>query len=157
MMEQVKHLSFFDRYLYLWVIICIVSGIIIGKIIPDSVVLMLSNLEIAHVNLPVGILIWIMIIPMLLQVDLKEIHQVRKFWRGSLITLGINWLIKPFSMAFLGWLFLKHLFSSWLPASEIEHYFAGLVLLGVAPGTAMIFIWSYLMLSIVKLVNRSRK
>jgi ACR3 family arsenite transporter len=144
MMEKVKPLSFFDRYLYLWVIICIVLGIIIGKIVPVSVVLMLSSLEIAHVNLPVGILIWIMIVPMLLQVDLREIHQVRKFWRGSLITLGVNWLIKPFSMAFFGWLFLKHLFSSWLPTSEIEHYFAGLVLLAAAPGTAMVFIWSYL-------------
>lgn len=144
MMEKVKQLSFFDRYLYLWGILCIVLGIIIGKVVPVSVVLMLSNLEVAHVNLPVGILIWIMIIPMLLQVDLKEIHQVRNYWRGSLITLGINWLIKPFSMAFLGWLFLKHLFSSWLPTSEIEHYFAGLVLLAAAPGTAMVVIWSYL-------------
>ncbi|CEG57765.1 ACR3 family arsenite efflux transporter [Legionella fallonii] len=143
-MGKVKQLGFFDRYLYLWGIICIVSGIIIGKIVPVSVVLMLSSLEIAHVNLPVGILIWIMIIPMLLQIDLKEIQQVRKFWRGSLITLGVNWLVKPFSMAFLGWFFLKHLFSFWLPASEIEHYFAGLVLLAAAPGTAMVFIWSYL-------------
>ena len=144
MMEKAKQLSFFDRYISLWVIICIILGIIIGTILPANSVQALSNLEIAQVNLPVGILIWIMIIPMMLQIDLNEMHQVRKFWRGSLITLGINWLIKPFSMAFFGWLFLKHLFSSWLPTSEIEHYFSGLILLAAAPGTAMVFIWSYL-------------
>lgn len=143
-MEKVKQLSFFDRFLYLWVIICIVFGIIIGKIVPAPIVQTLSNCEISQVNLPIGFLIWLMIIPMLLRVDLKEMYQVRKFWRGSIITLGVNWLIKPFAMAFLSWFFLKHLFSSWLPASEIDHYFAGLILLAAAPGTAMVFIWSYL-------------
>ncbi|EHL32809.1 hypothetical protein LDG_5047 [Legionella drancourtii LLAP12] len=136
--------NFFERFLYLWIIICIVLGISIGIMVPPNTLQKLSNLEVAQVNLPVGILIWIMIIPMLLQIELKEIHQVQEFWRGSLITLGVNWLIKPFSMAFLGWFFLKHLFSLWLPASEIEHYFAGVVLLAVVPGTAMVFIWSYL-------------
>lgn len=136
-------LSFFDRFLSVWVITCILGGIILGKILP-SVVQMLGNLEIAQVNLPVGILIWLMIIPMLLRVDLKEIHHVREFWRGILITLGINWLVKPFSMVFLGWLFLKHWFSSWLPTSEIDNYIAGLVLLAAAPCTAMVFVWSYL-------------
>jgi ACR3 family arsenite transporter len=136
-------LSFFDRFLSVWVITCILGGIILGKILP-SFVQMLGNLEIAQVNLPVGILIWLMIIPMLLRVDLKEIHHVREFWRGILITLGINWLVKPFSMVFLGWLFLKHWFSSWLPTSEIDNYIAGLVLLAAAPCTAMVFVWSYL-------------
>lgn len=136
-------LSFFDRFLSAWVITCILAGIVLGRILPD-VVQLLGNLKIAQVNLPVGILIWIMMIPMLLRIDLKEIHHVREYWRGILITLGINWLIKPFSMLFLGWLFLKHLFSSWLPTSEIDNYIAGLVLLAAAPCTAMVFVWSYL-------------
>ncbi len=97
----------------------------------------------AQVNLPVGILIWIMIIPMLFRVDLREIHHVPEFWRGILITLGINWLVKPFSMVFLAWFFLRYLFSAWLPASEINNYIAGLVLLAAAPCTAMVFVWSY--------------
>ena len=142
-MEKVKHLNIFDRFLSLWVVICILAGIAFGKIFP-AVVQILGNWEIAQVNLPVGILIWIMIIPMLIRVDLKEIHHVREFWRGSLITLGINWLIKPFSMALLGWFFLKYLFSSWLPVSEINNYIAGLVILAAAPCTAMVFVWSYL-------------
>lgn len=142
-MEKVKHLNIFDRFLSLWVIACILVGIAFGRFLP-TVVQMLGNWEIAQVNLPVGILIWVMIIPMLIRVDLKEIHHVRKFWRGSLITLGINWLVKPFSMAFLGWFFLKYLFSSWLPVSEINNYIAGLVILAAAPCTAMVFVWSYL-------------
>jgi ACR3 family arsenite transporter len=142
-MEKVKHLNIFDRFLSLWVITCILAGIAFGKILP-SVVQMLGSWEVAQVNLPVGILIWIMIIPMLIRIDLKEIHHVREFWRGSIITLGINWLVKPFSMALLGWLFLKYIFSSWLPATEINNYIAGLVILAAAPCTAMVFVWSYL-------------
>ncbi|MHB1948860.1 MAG: ACR3 family arsenite efflux transporter [Gammaproteobacteria bacterium] len=142
-MGKVKHLNIFDRFLSLWVVICILAGIAFGKISP-VVVQMLGNWEIAQVNLPIGILIWIMIIPMLIRVDLKEIHHVREFWKGSLITLGINWLVKPFSMAFLGWFFLKYLFSSWLPTSEIDNYIAGLIILAAAPCTAMVFVWSYL-------------
>lgn len=142
-MEKIKSLNIFDRFLSLWVIACILAGIIFGKILP-SVVQTLGSWEIAQVNLPVGILIWIMIIPMLLRVDLKEIHHVREYWKGILITVGINWLVKPFSMVLLGWLFLKHLFSSWLPTSEIDNYIAGLVLLAAAPCTAMVFVWSYL-------------
>lgn len=142
-MEKVKHLNIFDRFLSLWVITCILAGIFLGKFLPN-VIQMLGNWEIAQVNLPVGILIWIMIIPMLIRIDLKEIHHVREFWRGSIITLVINWLVKPFSMAFLGWFFLKYLFSSWLPNTEINNYIAGLVILAAAPCTAMVFVWSYL-------------
>lgn len=142
-MEEIKHLNLFDRFLSIWVITCILAGIALGKFFP-VVVQVLGNWKIAQVNLPVGILIWIMIIPMLLRINFKEIHHVREFWRGILITLGINWLIKPFSMALLGWFFLKYLFSSWLPTSEIDNYIAGLVLLAAAPCTAMVFVWSYL-------------
>ncbi len=141
-MDKIKHLSIFDRFLSIWVIACILVGIALGKILPEAVQA-LGDLKIAQVNLPVGLLIWIMIIPMLLRVDLKEIHHVREFWRGILITLGINWLVKPFSMVFLAWFFLRYLFSSWLPASEIDNYIAGLVLLAAAPCTAMVFVWSY--------------
>lgn len=142
-MVKVKHLNIFDRYLSLWVIICILTGITFGKILPELVQL-LGNWEIAQVNLPVAILIWIMIIPMLIRIDLKEIHHVKEFWRGSLITLGINWLVKPFSMALLGWFFLKYLFAAWLPEPEINNYIAGLIILAAAPCTAMVFVWSYL-------------
>lgn len=142
-MEKIKHLNIFDRYLSIWVMTCILVGIVFGKFFP-AVVHFLGNWEVAQVNLLVGILIWIMIIPMLIRVDLKEIHHVREFWKGSLITLGINWLVKPFSMAFLGWFFLKYLFSSWLPTSEIDNYIAGLIILAAAPCTAMVFVWSYL-------------
>lgn len=142
-MGKLKNLNVFDRFLSLWVIICILTGISFGKMLPN-VIQTLGSWEIAQVNLPVGILIWIMIIPMLIRIDLKEIHHIKEFWRGSLITFGINWLIKPFSMAFLGWFFLKYLFSPWLPASEIDNYIAGLVILAAAPCTAMVFVWSYL-------------
>lgn len=142
-MEKIKTLNFFDHFFSVWIITCILVGIVLGKIFPN-VLQTLGSWEIAQVNLPVGILIWIMIIPMLLRVNLKEIHYVSEFWRGILITLGINWLVKPFSMLFLGWLFLKHLFSSKLPASEIDNYIAGLGLLAAAPCTAMVFVWSYL-------------
>ena len=98
----------------------------------------------AQINLPVAILIWLMIIPMLIRLDLSEIIHVKTHWRGILITLGINWIVKPFSMAFLGWLFLKHVFSAYLPSGEIDHYVAGLIILAAAPCTAMVFVWSYL-------------
>lgn len=142
-MEKVKRLNIFDRFLSVWVIFCIVIGIVFGKIFP-SLLQTIGNLKIAQVNLPIGILIWIMIIPMLIRVDLREIYHVRKYWRGSIITIGINWLVKPFTMAILGLFFLKYLFSSWLPEHEIDNYIAGLVLLAAAPCTAMVFVWSYL-------------
>ena len=142
-MKKSKHLNFFDRYLSLWVILCMGAGIILGKYLPDFIHA-LGNLTIAHVNLPVGILIWVMIIPMLTRVDLGEIHHVKQYWRGTLITLFVNWLVKSFSMALLGWFFLKYLFSAWLPQAEVDHYIAGLIILAAAPCTAMVFVWSYL-------------
>ena len=142
-MKKAKQLNFFERYLSLWVLICIVLGIILGKYFPDFLHI-LGNFQIAHVNLPVGILIWIMIIPMLIQIDLHEINQVKQYWRGALVTLVVNWLIKPFSMALLGWFFLKYLFATWLPHTEIDQYIAGLIILAAAPCTAMVFVWSYL-------------
>ncbi len=142
-MGKSKQLNFFDRYLTLWILLCIVAGIACGKYVP-AVIHALGKLEIAQVNLPVGILIWIMIIPMLIRIDLRELHHVKQYWRGSLITLFINWLVKPFSMALLGWFFLKYLFAAWLPPTEIDQYIAGLIILAAAPCTAMVFVWSYL-------------
>lgn len=142
-MKKPKKLSYFDRYLSIWVIICMVAGILVGKYLPHTIHI-LGGLQVEQVNLPIGILIWIMIIPMLMRVNLRELHHVKQYWRGTLITLVINWLIKPFSMALLGWFFLKILFVHWLPAAEIDHYIAGLIILAAAPCTAMVFIWSYL-------------
>ncbi len=142
-MEKIKQLNFFERYLSLWVLLCIGAGLFFGKIFPNFIHV-LGNWEIAQVNFSVGILIWIMIIPMLIRIDLSELYHVRKYWRGIFITIGINWLVKPFSMALLGWVFLKHIFAPWLPANEIDSYFAGLILLAAAPCTAMVFVWSYL-------------
>ena len=142
-MGKSKQLNFFDRYLSLWILLCIVAGIACGKYIP-GVIHTLENLKIAQVNLPVGVLIWIMIIPMLIRIDLRELHHVKQYWRGSLITLFVNWLVKPFSMALLGWFFLKYLFAAWLPPAEIDQYIAGLIILAAAPCTAMVFVWSYL-------------
>ena len=141
-MEKIKHLSIFDRFLTLWIIVCIIAGITFSSTFPE-VVHTLGRWEIAQVNFPVGVLIWIMVIPMLIRVDIKELHHVREFWKGILITLGVNWLVKPFSMLLFGWFFLKYLFSPWLPASEIDNYIAGLILLAAAPCTAMVFVWSY--------------
>ena len=142
-MNKPKQLNFFDRYLSLWILLCIGAGIIFGKYL-SGFIHALGNLEVAQVNIPVGILIWVMIIPMLIRIDLREIHHVKQYWRGSLITLFVNWLVKPFSMALLGWFFLKYLFAAWLPQVEINHYIAGLIILAAAPCTAMVFIWSYL-------------
>ncbi len=136
-------LGFFEKFLTLWVFLCMAVGIGLGKIAP-GMIHVLGELTIAQINLPIAVLIWMMIIPMLIRVDLSEIHRVSKHWRGIFITLGINWLVKPFSMAFLGWLFIKHFFSNFLPAAEIDHYVAGLIILSAAPCTAMVFVWSYL-------------
>ncbi|MFI4962579.1 MAG: arsenic resistance protein, partial [Legionellales bacterium] len=142
-MGKGNQLHIFEKHLYLGVTASIVTGIFLGTLYP-STLQTIGSLEFAQVNLLVGILIWIMIIPMLIRIDLKEIFHVHTYWRGIIITLGINWLIKPFSMVFLGWFFLKHLFSAGLPLHEIDSYIAGLVLLAAAPGTAMVFVWSYL-------------
>jgi ACR3 family arsenite transporter len=136
-------LSVFERYLTLWVFLCIVAGIVAGQLLPEFFQVV-GRLEIARVNIPVGILIWVMIIPMLMKVDFGALGEVRRHVRGIGVTLFVNWLVKPFSMAFLGWLFIRHLFAPLLPADQIDSYIAGLILLAAAPCTAMVFVWSRL-------------
>jgi len=136
-------LGFFERWLTLWVFLCIAAGVALGELVPGPFQV-LGRLEIAQVNVPVGVLIWVMIIPMLLRIDFAAMGQVRQHWRGIAVTLGINWLVKPFSMALLGWLFLRHVFAPYLPAEQIDSYVAGLILLAAAPCTAMVFVWSRL-------------
>jgi ACR3 family arsenite transporter len=136
-------LGFFERWLTLWVFLCIVAGIALGKWLPAPFQ-SLGRMEVARVNVPVGLLIWVMIIPMLLRIDFAAMGEVRRHWRGIGVTLAINWLVKPFSMALLGWLFLRHVFAPYLPADQIDSYVAGLILLAAAPCTAMVFVWSRL-------------
>jgi ACR3 family arsenite transporter len=136
-------MNVFERYLSLWVFLCIVVGVALGQFMP-GVFQFIGHLEVAQVNLPVGVLIWVMIIPMLLKVDFSALHQVRQHIRGIGVTLFINWLVKPFSMALLGWLFIRHWFAPMLPADQIDSYIAGLILLAAAPCTAMVFVWSRL-------------
>ena len=136
-------MSVFERWLTLWVFLCIVAGIALGQWLPD-VFRVIGTLEVARVNLPVGVLIWVMIIPMLMKVDFGALGQVRQHVRGIGVTLFVNWLVKPFSMAFLGWLFVRQLFAPWLPADQLDSYIAGLILLAAAPCTAMVFVWSRL-------------
>ena len=133
----------FERYLSLWVFICIIAGLAFGQAMP-GVFQAIGRMEIAQVNLPVGLLIWVMIIPMLVKVDFGALHEVRQHVRGIGVTLFVNWLVKPFSMAFLGWLFIRHLFADYLPADQLDSYIAGLILLAAAPCTAMVFVWSRL-------------
>lgn len=136
-------MSVFERYLSLWVFACIVTGIVLGQGLP-GLFQALGRMEVAQVNLPVGLLIWVMIIPMLVKVDFGALQQVRRHLRGIGVTLFVNWLVKPFSMALLGWLFIRHLFAPLLPAAQIDSYIAGLILLAAAPCTAMVFVWSRL-------------
>jgi arsenite transporter len=136
-------MSLFERYLTVWVFLCIVAGIALGQVFPDLFQL-IGRLELARVNLPVGVLIWVMIIPMLMKVDFGALHEVRQHVRGIGVTLVVNWLVKPFSMAFLAWLFIRGVFSPLLPAAQIDSYIAGLILLAAAPCTAMVFVWSRL-------------
>src|SRR5574338_1197601 len=136
-------MSFFERYLTLWVFLCIVTGIVAGQV-ASALFQAIGRMEIAQVNLPVGLLIWVMIIPMLVKVDFGALHEVKQHVRGIGVTLFVNWLIKPFSMAFLGWLFIRNWFRPWLPADQIDSYIAGLILLAAAPCTAMVFVWSNL-------------
>jgi arsenite transporter len=136
-------LSFFERYLTAWVALCIVVGIGLGQAAPNAFKA-IAAMEIAKVNLPVGILIWVMIVPMLLKIDFGALHQIKGHVKGIGVTLFVNWLVKPFSMAFLGWLFVRVLFNSWLPADQLDSYVAGLILLAAAPCTAMVFVWSRL-------------
>ncbi|WP_300321655.1 ACR3 family arsenite efflux transporter [Accumulibacter sp.] len=136
-------MSFFERWLTLWVFLCIVAGTMVGVAAPE-LAQTVGGLEIAQVNLPVGLLIWVMIIPMLMKVDFDSLHQVRRQKSGIAITLFVNWAVKPFSMALLGWIFIRHVFAPFLPAAQIDSYVAGLILLGAAPCTAMVFVWSNL-------------
>ena len=136
-------MSVFERYLTVWVFLCIVAGITLGQLLPGFFQA-IGKMEVAQVNLPVGLLIWVMIIPMLVKVDFGALHEVRQHLRGIGVTLFINWLVKPFSMALLGWLFIRQLFAPYLPADQIDSYIAGLILLAAAPCTAMVFVWSRL-------------
>jgi ACR3 family arsenite transporter len=136
-------LNFFERYLTVWVALCIVAGIALGQILPGPVQA-IGSMEIAQVNLPVGVLIWVMIIPMLLKIDFGALGQVKEHVRGIGVTLFINWAVKPFSMALLAWIFIRQLFAPYLPADQLDSYIAGLILLAAAPCTAMVFVWSRL-------------
>jgi len=136
-------MGFFERYLTLWVFLCIIAGIALGHWFP-MLFQMLGRMEVAQVNLPVAVLIWLMIIPMLLKIDFSALHHVAEHWRGVGVTLFVNWAVKPFSMALLAWLFIRGLFAHWLPADQIDSYIAGLIILAAAPCTAMVFVWSNL-------------
>jgi ACR3 family arsenite transporter len=136
-------MSSFERYLSVWVALCIVAGVSLGYLLPD-VFQILGSAEIANVNLPVALLVWLMIIPMLLKIDFAALGQVKEHWRGIGVTLFINWAVKPFSMAALGWFFIGYLFRPYLPADQINSYIAGLIILAAAPCTAMVFVWSNL-------------
>ncbi|MFC3338388.1 ACR3 family arsenite efflux transporter [Paracandidimonas soli] len=141
--QALESMSVFERYLTVWVLLCIVAGIVLGQFAP-GVFQAIGRMEVAQVNLPVGLLIWIMVIPMLLKVDFGALGQVRQHWRGIGVTLFINWAVKPFSMALLAWLFIRQVFADWLPADQLDSYVAGLILLAAAPCTAMVFVWSRL-------------
>jgi arsenite transporter len=136
-------MSTFERYLTVWVTLCIVAGIALGHVMP-RVFQAVGSAEISKVNLPVAALIWLMIVPMLIKIDFAALGKVREHWRGIGVTLFINWAVKPFSMAVLGWLFIGYLFRSYLPPDQINSYIAGLIILAAAPCTAMVFVWSNL-------------
>ena len=136
-------MSRFERFLTLWVALCIVAGVALGHFFAPAFQLV-AGLQVAHVNLPVAALIWLMIVPMLMKIDFAALGEVRRHWRGVAVTLGVNWLVKPFSMALLAWVFIAGVFRPYLPAAQIDSYVAGLILLAAAPCTAMVFIWSNL-------------
>jgi arsenite transporter len=138
-----SRLGTFERYLTLWVALCILAGISLGRLAPAPFHA-LGRMTVAQVNVPVAVLIWLMIVPMLVKVDFGALHRVAEAWRGIAVTVGINWLVKPFSMALLGWLFIGLLFRPLLPPAQIDSYIAGLILLAAAPCTAMVFVWSNL-------------
>ena len=140
---SITPMSLFERYLTVWVFLCIVVGITLGQLFPGPFQAV-GQMEVAQVNLPVGLLIWVMIIPMLLKVDFASLSQVRQHWRGIGVTLFVNWAVKPFSMALLAWIFIRHVFAPYLPADQVDSYVAGLILLAAAPCTAMVFVWSRL-------------
>lgn len=136
-------MGFFEKYLSLWVALCMLAGVFLGAIAPETMV-WISRLEWASINLPVAVLVWLMIYPMMVQVDLSSIQQSKPYTKGMLLTLAVNWLVKPFTMAFISWLFFTRIFSPWIPADLAGSYMAGAILLGAAPCTAMVFVWSYL-------------
>jgi ACR3 family arsenite transporter len=136
-------MNFFERFLTLWVAVCIVAGIALGRMMPATFHVV-GDATVAQVNIPVAVLVWLMIVPMLLKIDPAALWEVGQHWRGIAATVGVNWLIKPFSMALLAWIFVAHLFRPWLPAEQIASYTAGLILLAAAPCTAMVFVWSNL-------------
>ena len=136
-------MSGFERYLTIWVFLCIVTGIVFGQVLP-GLFHAIGHMEVAQVNLPVGLLIWVMIIPMLVKVDFGALGEMKQHVKGIGVTLFVNWLVKPFSMAFLGWLFIRHIFAPYLPLEQLDSYIAGLILLAAAPCTAMVFVWSRL-------------
>jgi ACR3 family arsenite transporter len=133
----------FEKYLTYWVLACIAIGIGLGQIAGDSIQV-LSSMEIAKVNIPVAILVWLMIYPMMVQIDFNSVKDVSKNWKGLGLTVFINWVVKPFSMAFFAWLFFSNLYDAWMSPKDAEQYIAGAILLGAAPCTAMVFVWSYL-------------
>ncbi|MCP4044081.1 MAG: ACR3 family arsenite efflux transporter [Gammaproteobacteria bacterium] len=136
-------MGYFERYLTVWVFLCIIAGIGFGHVVPKLFQL-IGRMEVARVNLPVAILIWLMIVPMLLKIDFTAMHQVKEHWKGVGVTLFVNWAVKPFSMALLGWIFIRGVFAPHLPAEQIDSYIAGLIILAAAPCTAMVFVWSHL-------------
>jgi len=136
-------MGLFERYLTLWVGLCIVAGVVLGNLYP-ALFAFIAGLELAHVNLIVAVLVWVMIYPMMVQIDFSAIKDIGKKPQGILLTVLVNWFIKPFSMAFLGWLFFKVIFAGWIDPQTAEQYIAGMILLGVAPCTAMVFVWSQL-------------
>lgn len=136
-------MNLFERHLSIWVGLCIIVGVLLGQTFPE-LFQAIGHIEFAQINIPVGFLIWVMIIPMLMKVDFKALKEVQTHWRGIGITLFINWAVKPFSMALLGWLFIKVIFAQYLPSENIDSYIAGLILLAAAPCTAMVFVWSRL-------------
>jgi len=141
-----KRLAFFERYLTVWVLVCMVVGVAFGKLLPD-VTAALSKLEFgqgSQVNVPIGVLLWLMIYPMMLKVDFSAIGGIAKRPKGLLVTLVVNWLVKPFSMALLAWVFMQHVFAHWIDPETARNYTAGLIILAAAPCTAMVFVWSYL-------------
>ena len=136
-------MPFFEKYLSVWVALCIVVGIALGHLFPPAFDA-LGAMEVARVNLPVAVLIWLMILPMLLKIDFRSLVEVKDHWRGVGVTLFINWGVKPFSMALLAWIFIRNVFAGWLPADQLDSYIAGLIILAAAPCTAMVFVWSNL-------------
>src|SRR4029077_17992466 len=141
-----KRLAFFERYLTLWVFLCMIAGVVLGKFLPDLTTT-LSKMEFgqgSQVNIPISVLLWLMIYPMMLKVDFSAIAGIARKPKGLLVTLFVNWLVKPFSMALLAWLFMQHVFAAWIDPEKAKNFTAGLIILAAAPCTAMVFVWSYL-------------